>query len=503
MRRGSSAALGADGIRMHIFMDRAHGSFDRALQQQQQQHTAKLDRSQATENDSLSALPLDWEGERSRRGETERSGDAGRPMDGRDSPREFKIDTAQRSEAEDAFLKIARSPRAACLSLNSEARVASPAAAADDDLEIWRGARASKAAMPRAMRSRNHGWGTKLVWPCLIKTRRHAQPKLEEHQSSTLPSSIAVRVKCSIPSAAFALSIAPSTSYGRRSRSNRDDHRTKSPHPAERRNKRHPSGTALGSPPAEAKLPCDSIFALDPHAPMLPSSACAHRRRMALGHCRPSFVVTIASHRLAKGGRPAKASMSAHSLAVPTSYTVHTAAPSDLGGSPNGLAPTPEQHRASTRLVSLSLLCLAVPLVCDPGMSSQLDIQIVGSWVRHPRLCRSIGPTDNALFALMASVTLSAAQLRSRSVTLTPANKAHPLTTPSSPVTPSHPLAASPCPFVLLVAAPSYHLATTISVRHIDQTSTNPIHSRRPSLFLTIRSAHHPLASDWSATLEL
>lgn len=61
-------------------------------------------------------------------------------------------------------------------------------------------------------------------------------------------------------------------------------------------------------------------------------------------------------------------------------------------------------HRASTRLVSLSLLCLAVPLVCDPGMSSQLDIQIVGSWVRHPRLCRSIGPTDNALFALMASV---------------------------------------------------------------------------------------------------
>lgn len=48
MRRGSSAALGADGIRMHIFMDRAHGSFDRALQQQQQQHTAKLGGRQST-----------------------------------------------------------------------------------------------------------------------------------------------------------------------------------------------------------------------------------------------------------------------------------------------------------------------------------------------------------------------------------------------------------------------------------------------------------------------
>lgn len=33
IRRGNSAALGADGIRMHIFMDRAHGSFDRAVQQ--------------------------------------------------------------------------------------------------------------------------------------------------------------------------------------------------------------------------------------------------------------------------------------------------------------------------------------------------------------------------------------------------------------------------------------------------------------------------------------
>lgn len=45
-------------------------------------------------------------------------------------------------------------------------------AGAADDLGIWRGARASKAAMPRAMRSRNHGWGTASLGETLVEIVR-------------------------------------------------------------------------------------------------------------------------------------------------------------------------------------------------------------------------------------------------------------------------------------------------------------------------------------------
>ncbi|KAI3485926.1 hypothetical protein L1887_50580 [Cichorium endivia] len=66
------------------------------------------------------------------------------------------------------------------------------------------------------------------------------------------------------------------------------------------------------------------------------------------------------------------------------------------------------------------LRCPAVRLVCDPGMSSQLDIQI-------PLHCSSCLPVSlGQPFGSLRTHSTFTAQLRSRSVTLTPANKVPP-----------------------------------------------------------------------------